>query len=395
MFKRTTAVNKLGNLTERIRIVPGGTWAGKTYVILALEINYCIKHPGTQSTVIAETIPSIKAGALKDFKEIMTDTGRWDSNRFNATDRIYTFSKGSTIQFTAYENEDKAKQSGKRNRLFVNEANTIPKPIVDALMIRTDGVIWLDYNPTARFWVNDEYEQVTGVDWLILTYKDNEALPETILTELRSRREKAKTSTYWANWCKVYLDGEIGTLEGVCIPDWKKIDRLPEDKDGNLESRVLCYGLDFGYSNDPTSLVAVHKWNDSYILDEIIYKKGLLNSDISDILKYNDIKGLIYADSAEPKSIQELKLRGHQIYPCTKGKDSIVYGIETINQNEIFVTASSINLIKELQSYTWQVDKTGEKMNKPVDAFNHAIDAVRYAITETLMNPNKGEYYIH
>tara|TARA_R110000803_G_scaffold100379_1_gene168489 strand:+ start:417 stop:1604 length:1188 start_codon:yes stop_codon:yes gene_type:complete len=395
MFQRTTAVNKLGGLKQRIRVVPGGTWAGKTYVILALEINYCIKHEGTQSTAIAETVPSIKSGALKDFKEIMRETGRWDSNRFNATDRIYTFSNGSNIQFTAYENEDKAKQSGKRNRLFVNEANTIPKPIVDALIIRTDGVIWLDYNPTARFWVNDEFENHKGVDWVTLTYKDNEALPNTILEELSNRRDKAKTSSYWANWCKVYLDGQIGTLEGVCIPDWKKVGRLPEDEDGNLECRVLCYGLDFGYSNDPTSLVAVYKWNDSYIFDEIIYKKGLLNSEISDLLKSNKVKGNIYADSAEPKSIQELKLRGHKIYPCTKGRDSIVYGIELINQNEIYITSNSTNLIKELQSYTWKVDKAGEKMNKPVDAFNHAIDAIRYALSETLMNPNKGEYYIH
>ena len=394
MFQRTTAVNKLLSLTERIRVVPGGTWAGKTYDILAVEIDYLIKNPGTQTTVVAETIPSIKAGALKDFKEIMRDTLRWNVDRFNATDRIYTFTEGSTIQFTAFENEDKAKQAGKRNRLFVNEVNTIPKPIVDALIIRTDGVVWLDYNPTARFWVNDELEDQKGVDWLTLTYRDNEALPETILQELENRREKAKTSSYWANWCKVYLDGEIGTLEGVCIPDWKKIQRLPQDENGNLECRLLCYGLDFGYSNDPSALVAVYKWNDAYIFDELIYRKGLLNREIHNLLKTMEIKGDIYADSAEPKSIAELKGYGNRIYPCSKGRDSIVYGIELINQNEIYVTSRSVNLIKELQSYTWQTDKTGETLNKPVDAFNHAIDAARYGLTSQLENPNKGKYSI-
>ena len=178
-------------------------------------------------------------------------------DNYNATDRIYTFYNKSSIQFTAYDNEDKAKQSGKRTRLFVNEVNTIPRPIVDALIIRTEDVIWLDYNPTARFWVNDELHDKPDVDWLTLTYKDNEALPETILKELLSRREKAKTSTYWENWCKVYLDGQIGTLEGVCIPDFKTIGRLPEDDKGNLECRLLCYGLDFGYTNDPSALVAI------------------------------------------------------------------------------------------------------------------------------------------
>ena len=394
-FQYTTAVDKLRKLQNRIRIVPGGTWAGKTYDILAVEIDFLIENPGTETTVVAETIPSIKAGALKDFHEIMRSTNRYDPNRFNATDRIYTFSNKSRIQFTAFENEDKAKQAGKRNRLFVNEVNTIPKPIVDALIIRTDGVVWLDYNPTARFWVNDEYEDAKNVDWLTLTYRDNEALPENILEELKIRREKAKTSTHWANWCKVYLDGEIGTLEGVCIPDWKKIGRLPQDEKGNLECRLLCYGLDFGYSNDPTSLVALYKWNDAYIFDEIFYKKGMLNSDISNVIKSKQIKGDIYADSAEPKSIQELKLRGHRIYPCSKGRDSIVYGIELINQNEIYITAASTNLIKELQSYTWQTDKTGATLNKPIDAFNHAIDAARYAISEQLMNPNKGKYRIY
>jgi phage terminase large subunit len=262
-------------------------------------------------------------------------------------------------------------------------------------MIRTDGVIWLDYNPTARFWVNDEYEGAEGVEWLVLTYKDNQALPDTILNELHSRREKAKTSTYWANWCKVYLDGEIGTLEGVCIPDWKELERLPQNKTGNLECRLLCYGLDFGYSNDPTSLVALYKWNDAYIFDELIYKKKMLNSDISDMLKSLKVDDYVYADSAEPKSIDELKMAGHKVLPCSKGRDSIVYGIELINQNKIYITSRSRNLIKELYSYVWKTDKDGVTLNQPVDAFNHAIDAARYALMEQLKDPHKGEYYIY
>ena len=394
MFKRTVAVNKLLSLTKRIRVVPGGTWAGKTYDIIAIEIDHLVKHPKTKTTVVCETIPAIKDGALKDFKEIMQDTGRWFHDRYNSTERTYTFGNKSTIQFTAFENEGKAKQAGKRDRLFINEANTTPKSVIDALMIRTSGVIWLDYNPSARFWVNEELEGRDHVDWLTLTYRDNEALPETILAELLRRRERAKTSSYWQNWCDVYLDGKIGSLEGVCIKDWVEIERLPVDEDDELECRVLCYGMDFGYTNDPTTLVAMYKWNDAYIFDEIFYRKGMLNSDIANLIKSEGITDLIYADSAEPKSIAELHSYGITIKGAPKGRDSIMYGVNLLNQNKIYITSRSHNIKKELQGYTFATDKAGDTLNKPVDAFNHTIDSMRYAIMGQLDNPTQGKYAI-
>jgi phage terminase large subunit len=388
MFKRTTAVNKLLSLDNRIRIVPGGTWAGKTYDIIAIEIDYLIKNANTETTVVAETIPAIKSGALKDFKGIMRDTNRFNPDRYNATERIYTFFNNSSIQFTSFDSSDKARQAGKRNRLFVNEVNTISKDIVDSLIIRTDGVVWLDYNPTARFWVNDEFENHDEVDWLTLTYRDNEALPDTVLQELHNRREKAKTSKYWKNWCDVYLDGKTGSFEGVCIPDWEEIE-LPE------EARLLCYGLDWGYSNDPTTCIGVYEYNGGYIFDEVFYKKGLSNSDISNLLKQQVEDEIIWADSAEPKSIAELSAYGHLIEPAPKGRDSIMYGINLLNQNKIYITRRSENIKRELRSYTFMTSKTGEKINKPIDAFNHTIDSMRYALMGQLENPTKGQYFIH
>jgi phage terminase large subunit len=153
--------------------------------------------------------------------------------------------------------------------------------------------------------------------------------------------------------------------------------------------------MDFGYSNDPTSLVAMYKYNDAYVFDELIYKKGLLNNDISNLLKANNVNDIVYADSAEPKSIAELNTYGHNILPVSKGKDSIIYGINLMNQNKIYVTSRSKNLINELRNYIWLTDKTGVKMNKPIDAYNHAIDAMRYAIMSQLENPNKGNYFIY
>ena len=373
MFTRTTAIDKLRKLTKRIRVVPGGTWAGKTYDILILEIDHLTKHPNQLTTVVAETIPAIKQGALKDFITIMQDSNRWQLKSFNWTDKIYTFSNGSKIHFTAFDSEDKAKQSGKRDRLFVNEVNTMSKPVTDALMIRTEDVIWLDYNPTASFWVNEELTDDKDAEWLTLTYRDNEALPETILKELLKRRDKAKTSSYWKNWCDVYLDGLIGSLEGVIFRDWTLIDELPKD------AKCLGYGMDFGYTNDPSTLIACYKYNEELIFHEVIYSTGLLNSDICDLMKSKGVtlEG-IYADAAEPKSIAEIRRTGFNIKGATKGKDSINYGINLLQQNKFRVTSTSLNLIKELRGYIWDKDKTGNQLNKPIDHNNHGIDAMRY-----------------
>lgn len=388
MFQRTTAINKLLKLDKRKRIIPGGTWAGKTYDIIAIEIDYLTKNPQTDCTVVAETIPAIKQGALKDFLNIMRETNRFFLNRMNWTERIYNFANGSTIQFTAYDSEDKAKQAGKRSRLFVNEVNTIPKPIVDALMIRTENVIWLDFNPVASFWVHEELENDKDADWLTLTYRDNEALPQTILDELMKRREKAKTSSFWDNWCKVYLDGEVGSLQGTVFNDWNTIDKVPE------EAKLLGYGMDFGYTNDPSTLIACYKYNGKLIFDEVIYQTGLLNSDIINLMRSKGVlhEG-IYADASEPKSIKEILRGGFNIKAADKGRDSINYGINLLQQESFQVTKSSTNLIKELRSYVWDKDKQGETLNKPIDAFNHGIDAMRYFAIMRLKT-NRGVYDI-
>ncbi len=386
--KKTIALKKLRKLDKRIKIVKGGTSASKTISILCLLIDYAIKNEGKEISVVSESIPHLRRGALKDFLGILKGLNRYKDTQFNKSTLKYIFTNGSYIEFFSTDQPDKLR-GARRTDLYINECNNVPFDAYTQLAVRTSGTVWLDYNPSNLFWVDKELIGKEDTDYITLTYKDNDALPESIVKEIEKAREKAKTSTYWANWWRVYGLGETGSLEGVCIPDWKEIDTIPE------EARLLAYGMDFGYSVDPTTLIALYKWNDAYIYDEVLYKKGMLNRDISRFLSQLDIKENIVADSAEPKSIAELQGYGHSVYGVSKGRDSVVYGLNLINQNEIYVTARSKNLKRELAGYVWAKDKEGNQLQKPSGEHPDCIDAARYVLTDQLENPNKGEYFIY
>lgn len=368
MFVYTTAIKKMRSLKKRIKIIQGGTSAGKTFGILPILIDRATKQNNLEISVVSESIPHLRRGALKDFIKIMQVTNRWIDPHFNKSTLKYTFANGSFIEFFSVEQPDKLR-GARRNILYINEANNIPFEAYQQLSIRTSDEVFIDYNPTHEFWAHTELINDADSDFLIINYKDNEALSENIVKEIEKAKAKAETSEYWANWWKVYGLGEVGSLEGVIFNNWKQIDTIPSD------ARLIGIGLDFGYTNDPTAIVEVYKYNDKRILNEICYQNGMVNSDIAKKLPKNTF---VYADSAEPKSIEEIRRFGVNILPVKKGADSIIYGISTMQEQSYLVTSNSTNLIKELRQYTWLTDNNGAKINKPIDAYNHAIDAVRY-----------------
>lgn len=386
-FKRTTAINKLLKLSKRKKIIQGGTSAGKTFGILPILIDKAAKTPRLEISVVSETIPHLRRGAIKDFLKIMDWTGRYIDANWNRTLLTYKFANGSYIEFFSAEQESKLR-GARRHILYINEANNISFESYHQLAIRTSEEIWLDFNPTNEFWAHTELLRDNDSEHIILTYKDNEALSESIIKEIESAQYKGKTSSYWANWWKVYGLGEVGSLQGVVFDNWKQVDTIPTD------AKLLGYGMDFGYTNDPTTLIAIYMMNNDLYLDELIYTTNLNNNEIGNMLKaLNVVRPYeIVCDSAEPKSINELRLQGFNTQPAQKGPDSIKIGIDILKRYEMHVTKNSTNLIKELRAYQWETDKEGKLTGKPVDHSNHAIDAIRYFALNKLNNQPRGKY---
>lgn len=303
----------------------------------------------------------------------MEQHGYFKPDRWNKTDYTYTFETGSKIEFFSADQPSKVR-GPRRDRLFINEANNVPYEAFDQLEVRTREYVYLDWNPTTEFWFYDQVQVARDdVDHLIITYRDNEALDEAIVRSIEQR----KTNKAW--W-QVYGEGQLGEIETRIYTGWSIVDDVP------TEARLERYGLDFGYSNDPTAIVAIYYLNGRYIWDEITYQKGLSNKMIADILLQQP-KARIVADSAEPKSIDELKSYKLTVVAANKGPGSVLQGIQNVQQQWISVTKRSVNIIKEYRNYVWITDKDGKILNEPLDIYNHTMDAGRYAMES--LRPNK------
>ncbi|WP_395019805.1 PBSX family phage terminase large subunit [Dongia sp.] len=365
----TTATKKIAALKKRIKAIQGGTSAGKTVGTLEVLIDRCQSEdgPGDVTSVVSETFPHLKRGAMRDFLSIMEVQGYFEPSRWNRSDSTYTFETGAILEFFSADQPGKVR-GPRRKRLYINECNNIPYETFDQLEVRTKGEIFLDWNPTNEFWFYDKVAQRDDVDHIILTYRDNEALDPAIVASIEQRRNRPE-------WWKVYGEGQLGEVEGRIFRGWKTdVDEIPH------EARLERYGLDFGYSNDPTAIVAIYYYNGGYILDEIAFQKGLSNKQIADIF-LNQPKALIIADSAEPKSIDELKSYGLNVLPATKGPGSVLQRIQMAQDQQISTTKRSTNVIKEYRNYLWETDKDGRIINEPEHAWSHSMDAFMYGLS--------------
>ena len=388
-FIRTTAINKILKLKRFIRGVQGGTSAGKTYAILPILIDIAAKSPFSEISVVAESIPHLKRGAMKDFKKIMFETGRWFEDRWNATDFKYTFANGSQIEFFSADNDAKLR-GARRDWLYMNESNNMTFHAYTELASRTKKGVYLDWNPTNPFWFHDELINDSDVDFLIINYTDNEACPESALNFILKAKEKAeKGSSFWTNWFRVYGLGEIGSLDGVVFNNWQQCDSIPK------EAEFIAYGIDWGFTNDPTALIEAYRHDGIIYVNELLYQTKLTNSEIVMRLKQYGVHSgqCIVADSAEPKSIQEISNAGFYMEAARKGPDSIKASIDRLQQHDLRVTKNSLNLVKELRQYRWAKDREGRSLNAPEDIMNHAIDALRYiGLNKLSQYENSGNY---
>lgn len=372
-YQATTAFNKIARLNKRLRICQGGTSASKTISILLYLIAKAQTDKNkTLTSVVAESIPHLKRGAMRDFKNILQAHGYWKDDNWNATDSIYTFETGSQIEFFSSDNGDKLR-GARRDRLFINECNNVPLEAFMQLEVRTKEFVFLDYNPTNEFWVyTDILNKREDYDFLIVTYKDNEGLSPEIVDAIEQRRSNTA-------WFKVYGEGQLGVVEGRIYKDWQIIDDIPH------EARLERRWIDYGYTNDPTAIGDIYYYNGGYILDEQLYQKGMSNKEIADFLK-NLAKTLHVADSSEPKSNDELISYGINLIPAVKGPDSVRQGIQKVQYQRISVTKRSVNIIKEYRNYLWRVNKDGKVLNEPEGGLDHHMDGIRYAIN-SIVNP--------
>jgi phage terminase large subunit len=359
----------------------GGTSSSKTYSILQVLFKLAIENSRFVITVVGQDIPNLKRGAIRDASNIVSTSLAIQSmiDRWNGSDKIYHFKNGSIIEFTSYESSQDAK-NGKRNVLFVNEANGIDYSIFAELDLRTSYRTYIDYNPNAEFWVHEKVLKLPNVAYFISNYTHNPFISESITESIE--RLQFQDPQLW----RVYGLGQTGKIEGLVF-DYKIVDSMPQYM--NKEA----FGLDFGFTNDPTTLIHCGISDGKIYSREVIYQKGLTNSDINNLLRSNNISknSIIFADSADPKSIQELKLYGWNIRPADKGPDSISYSISLLKQyGTINITKDSINFIKEAKAYKWKEERSGNRTNQPIDAFNHAWDATRYWALG-MLSANKGK----
>lgn len=375
----TTSLKKLKPLFLSFKpylIEQGGTGGGKTYPTLMLITSWLQSHPDKLWTVLGLDYRHLRDGAIHDFKNIMKNAEIWEPDRWGSTEKTYTFGNGSQLQFLSVDTM--GAHGSRRDGLFVNEANGVDYNTFDQLATRTNGKVIIDYNPSHEFWAHTELlkKHPEDCDFIILTYKDNEALSDREVANIE--RHKPKPGEKPSNWWTVYGLGQIGSLEGNIYSGWRKA-----TEDDYKNAKLIRYGLDFGFSNDETGMVAIWQTDkDEIIIEQKIYQTGLLGSQYGDKLRATGIDPsvLIVADAARPEIIAEIKAQGFRIVGADKNAGSVLRGIDRVKQKQVAYDGKDLE--REYLSYAWRTKRSGEVLDEPQDGNDHLMDALRYAIDD-------------
>lgn len=377
-YSLTTTLEKIQALEDsgkRTWVVQGGTSAGKTVAILCYILDWAIRNSNKKCTVVSDTLPHLRDGAMSDFLDICRETGALERADWSKTLNELTLPNHSTIQFRSVELM--GAHGPRRDLLYVNEANSIRWDTYRELAKRTRGVRILDFNPVNEFWahtelVNNELRS-NDVAFLKVTYVDNEALDDDTVADIEMERGDGTS-----NWWRVYGLGEIGSLEGNVYEGWERVDEVPKN------ARLVRYGLDFGFSNDETALAAVYELeNGGILLEELVYQKGILGSKYPEVLKSHNVDPtvLIVADGARPEIIAEIEEAGYMIIAANKDAGSVKRGIDRVKDRKIKYIGK--NLEREFLTYAWRKKRsTDEILDVPQDGNDHLMDALRYAIDD-------------
>ena len=382
-IKTSNVFERNYNAKTKIVVNQGGTRSGKTYSLCQLLIIKAFENTNKRFSIVRKSLPSLKLSVMKDFFEILNNLGLYDEGNHNKSDHTYTLN-GNTFEFISLDQPQK-KRGTKRHYLFCNEANELTWEDFFQLIVRTEEKVYIDFNPSdSHHWIYDKVLTRDDTTFIKSTYLDNPFLADELVNEIERLRDTDEE--YW----KIYGLGERGFSKAIIFPKVTIIGKVPED------ATLISTGLDFGFTNDPSALIEVYEQEGSLIFNELIYERNLTNQDLSKRMAAFgfDRRRAIFADSSEPKSIEEIYRLGYNIKPCVKGKDSINIGIDLLKRFNLKVTSKSTNLISEFNNYKWVEDKNGNMLNKPIDNHNHAIDSLRYAVTMVKSKPNVGKYSI-
>jgi phage terminase large subunit len=378
-LKTNQVFKHLENSKAKIVVEQGGTRSGKTFnILLWIIFSYCQRNEGKIITICRKTYPALRGTVMRDFLTILKDYEIYSEDDHSKTASEYRLN-GNTIEFISLDMPQKIR-GRKRDLLFANEANELTFEDWQQLLFRTNEKVIIDFNPSEEFhWIYDHVLPRKDVEFYQTTYKDNPFLGAEIKSEIE--RLKEIDENYW----RVYGLGERGQAKSL-VYTFSTTKEIPK------EAKLVSYGLDFGYSSDPTSLVRTYILDDNMYVDELLYRTGMTNQDIANEMKVLglDRSNEIFADSAEPKSIEEIYRMGWNVKPTIKG--SINIGIDIIRRYKLIATENSFNLIKELRNYKYIEDKNGLLTNRPVDNFNHALDALRYSVVNKISKSHLGRY---